>query len=255
MESAVHLQDAGLVLGGRRLWAKLDLEVAPAQFLTVLGPNGSGKSSLLRVLLGQRPLSEGIVRINGHSPHRGRRDVGYIPQQMGFDRDVPLRGVDLVQQGVDGHRWGIPVRRRSARALELLREVEAEHLAAVPLGRMSGGEQQRVRIAQALATDPKVLLCDEPLLSLDPHHQASVVDLLDRRRREYGTTVIFVTHEINPVLTVTDAALFLLNGRFAVGSPDEVFCDEVLSTLYGSRIEVVRRHDRLAVLGEHVMTA
>lgn len=248
MTSPVMLDDAGLTLGDRTLWSGLDLQVEAGAFFTVLGPNGSGKSSLLRVLLGLRQLTAGTARINGCSPRRGRREVGYVPQHRGFEADVPLRGIDLVQQGLDGHRWGLPSR-RSARARDLLEEVGAAHLAGVPLGRMSGGEQQRVRIAQALATEPAVLLCDEPLLTLDPHHQARIVELLDRRRRDHGTVVVFVTHEINAVLAVTDAVLYLMAGRAAVGTPDEVFRDDVLSALYGSAVEVVRRADRLAVLG------
>ncbi|MBC7640332.1 MAG: ATP-binding cassette domain-containing protein, partial [Rhodoferax sp.] len=142
----------------------------------------------------------------------------------------------------------LPSPRRHRVVVALLVQVDAAHLADKPLGKMSGGEQQRLRVAQALASDPVVLLCDEPLLSLDPRHQARVVELLDRRRRLHGTSIVFVTHEINPVLAVTDRVLYLLDGRFVLGSPDEVFRGDVLSRLYGSPVDVVRRHDRLAVL-------
>jgi len=242
------LRDATLDLGGRELWSGLDLDVEPGTFVTVLGPNGSGKSSLLKVVLGLRGLTGGTARVGGRDVRRGDRRVGYVPQHQGYDTDTPLRGRDLVQLGVDGHRWGLPSWRRSDVVADRLRQVEAEHLGGVRLGRMSGGEQQRVRIAQALATDPELLLCDEPLLSLDPRHQARVVDLLDRRRREHGTAVVFVTHEINPVLGVTDLVLYLRNGRFVLGTPDEVLRSDVLTSLYGAPVEVVRRRDRIAVL-------
>lgn len=244
----LELSGAELVLGGRRLWSGLDLAVEPGSFVTILGPNGSGKSSLLKVILGMRQLTGGRVRVNGRPVRRGSSAVGYVPQHRGFEADVPLRGADLVQLGVDGHRWGLPSPRRHRVVADLLAQVDATHLAGTSLGRMSGGEQQRLRVAQALATDPDVLLCDEPLLSLDPRHQARVVELLDRRRRRHGTSIVFVTHEINPVLAVTDSVLYLLDGRFELGSPDEVFRGDVLSRLYGSPVEVVRRHDRLAVL-------
>lgn len=250
MSQVLSLRGAALELGGRELWGGLDLDVAPGTFLTVLGPNGSGKSSLLKVVLGMRGLTSGSAAVGGRPVRRGDRRVGYVPQHQGYDADTPLRGRDLVQLGIDGHRWGLPSLRRSAAATvaDRLRQVEAEHLGGVRLGRMSGGEQQRVRIAQALATDPELLLCDEPLLSLDPRHQARVVDLLDRRRREHGTAVVFVTHEINPVLGVTDLVLYLRAGRFVLGTPDEVLRSDVLTSLYGAPVEVVRRRDRIAVL-------
>lgn len=250
MSPVLSLRDATLDLGGRELWAGLDLDLAPGTFLTVIGPNGSGKSSLLKVLLGLRGLTRGEASIGGRGVRRGDRRVGYVPQHQGYDSDAPLRGRDLVQLGVDGHRWGLPSRRRSSVVDDCLRQVEAEHLGGVPLGRMSGGEQQRCRIAQALATDPELLLCDEPLLSLDPRHQSRVVDLVDRRRREHGTAVVFVTHEINPVLGATDLVLYLMAGRFVLGTPDEVLRSDVLSSLYGTRVEVVRRHDRVALLAD-----
>ncbi|MEO9322882.1 metal ABC transporter ATP-binding protein [Nocardioides sp. C4-1] len=249
----LSLRQATLRLGGRELWSGLDLDVEPGTFVTVLGPNGSGKSSLLKVVLGLRELTAGSASVAGRAVRRGDRRVGYVPQHSGFDADTPVRGRDLVQLGVDGHRWGLPSWGRSSVVQDRLRQVGADHLADVRLGRMSGGEQQRVRIAQALATDPDVLLCDEPLLSLDPRHQARVVDLLDRRRRDHGTAVVFVTHEINPVLGATDLVLYLMDGRFVLGTPDEVLRSEVLSSLYGTRVEVVRRRDRVAVLADEAV--
>jgi zinc/manganese transport system ATP-binding protein len=248
---AVRLSGAAMSYGSRTLWSGLDLDVRPGQFLAVLGPNGSGKTSLLKVLLGLAPLSRGRGEIAGAPLHRGNAAVGYIPQHRGFDFDVPLRAKDLVGLGIDGHRWGVglPSRSRRARVDALLTSVEAQSYASVPLGRLSGGEQQRLRVAQALATDPTVLLCDEPLLSLDLHHQQLVVELIDRRRRDHGTAVLFVTHEINPVLPLVDQVLYIINGRFRLGTPDDVMTSDVLSELYGAEIEVIRRGDRIVVLG------
>ncbi len=252
MTAAVRLTAATLSYDDRTLWSGLDLDVEPGQFVAVLGPNGSGKTSLLRVLLGLTPLSSGRAEVDGRTVRRGNHRVGYIPQQKGFDTDVPLRGRDLVQLGLDGHRWGPPLRhRRRDRSTvdRLLGDVGASSFASVPLGQLSGGEQQRLRIAQALATDPAVLLCDEPLLSLDLHHQRVIVDLLDRRRREHETAVVFVTHEINPILAVTDSVLYIIDGKFRLGSPSEVMTSEVLSELYRAPVEVIRRHNRLIVVG------
>jgi zinc/manganese transport system ATP-binding protein len=246
----IELRDAGLSFGARTLWAGLDLRIEPGQFVAVLGPNGSGKSSLLKVMLGLVPLTRGQALVGGRPVRRGSRSIGYVPQHKGFAPDVPLRGADLVQLGLDGARWGLPAPRRYRRqVMDALAQMDAEQLAGQPVGSMSGGEQQRLRIAQALATDPGVLLCDEPLLSLDLRHQHRVVELIEKRRREHGTSVLFVTHEINPVLSVTDVILYMMDGAFRVGTPDEVMRSEVLTELYQSPIEVIRRPGQLIVLG------
>lgn len=248
---AVELVDAALAYGARTLWSGLTLAVEPGEFVAVLGPNGSGKTSLLKVLLGLVLVTRGSVSVAGSPVRRGNPDVGYIPQHRGLTSHVPLRARDLVGLGIDGHRWGVPWPSRSRNALvdRLLGQVGASSYADVPVGRLSGGEQQRLRVAHALATDPTVLLCDEPLLSLDLHHQRSVVDLLQRRTREHGSAVIFVTHEINPILAATDRVLYITQGGFRLGDVDEVMTSETLSELYRSDVEVIRRGKRLIVVG------
>jgi zinc/manganese transport system ATP-binding protein len=248
---AIRLRDAGLGYGSRTLWQGLDLDVAPGEFLAVLGPNGSGKTSLLKVLLGLTELTSGRVEVSGASPHKGSSAVGYVPQQKGFDADLGVRGRDLVELGLIGHRYGIGRSGRDVRARvdAAIASVGAGAYAARAIGRLSGGEQQRLRVAQALLGDPSVLLCDEPLLSLDLAHQRAVVDLLDARRRAAATAIVFVTHEINPVLPIVDRVLYLVNGRWAVGTPDEVMTSERLSELYGTEIDVVRVRGRIVVVG------
>ncbi|WP_051232255.1 metal ABC transporter ATP-binding protein [Pseudonocardia asaccharolytica] len=250
--AAVSLRGARLSFGARTLWHDLDLDIAPGEFVAVLGPNGSGKTTLLKVLLGILPLSAGEVRIAGRPPRCGSPDIGYIPQQKALEPDLPLRGRDLVGLGLDGHRPGLGLRSRRQR-----RERVEAALAAVggtgygdaPVGRLSGGEQQRLRVAQALVGDPSVLLCDEPLLSLDLAHQRTVTRLIDERRRAASTAVLFVTHEINPVLALVDRVLYLVDGRFRIGRTEEVMTSAVLSELYRSEIDVLRVRDRLVVVG------
>jgi zinc/manganese transport system ATP-binding protein len=248
---AVSLRGATLSFGARTLWESLDLDVASGEFIAVLGPNGAGKTSLMRVLLGLQALSAGSVLIGGQAPRRGATTVGYVPQQRGFDRDLPLRGRDLVRLGLDGHRWGLPLPSRRAReqVSAAIASVDAEGFADSPIGLLSGGEQQRLRIAQALLSRPEVLLCDEPLLSLDLQHQQAVTQLIDNRRRELGTAVLLVTHEINPVLPLVDRVLYLVGGRWAVGTPDDVLTSERLTALYGAPIDVLRVRGRVVVVG------
>ncbi|WP_194817027.1 metal ABC transporter ATP-binding protein [Nocardia sp. XZ_19_385] len=249
---AVRLDGATLAFGERTLWDGLDLEVQPGEFIAVLGPNGSGKTSLMRILLGQLALSSGSASIAGSPARVGNPAIGYIPQQKTIDAGVQLRGVDLVGLGVDGHRWGLGLRGRAERKRKVaaaIADVGAERFAHAPLETMSGGEQQRLRVAQALVGDPKVLLCDEPLLSLDLANQRLVSELIDKRRRTHDTAVLFVTHEINPILPLVDRVLYLVDGKFRIGKPDEVMTSEVLSELYQTQVDVLRVRDRLVVVG------
>lgn len=249
--TVAELRDARLRFGDRTIWDGLSLAVQPGEFIAVLGPNGAGKTSLIRVLLGLQRLDAGEVTVNGRSPRRGSADIGYIPQHKGFDRDLPLRGRDLVRMGLDGHRFGLPMPSHPAReqVQRVIDAVGAASYADAPLGALSGGEQQRLRIAQALLSDPTLLLCDEPLLSLDLNHQRGVMELIDGHRRRHDSAVILVTHEINPVLPYVDRVLYLVGGRWAVGTPDEVLTSERLTDLFSSPVDVLRLGERIVVVG------
>ncbi len=243
--------DASLRFGPRQLWSALTLQVSPGEFLAVLGGNGSGKTTLLKTALGLQRLSSGSLLIGGRPVRRGSREIGYVQQQRRLDPLTPMRARDLVRLGLDGHRWGVglPGTDTKRRVEQALAAVDATAYADVPIGVLSGGEQQRVRIAQALVSDPKLLLCDEPLLSLDLNSQRILTALIDRRRRERGTAVVFVTHEINPVLPYVDRVLYLAGGRFRVGTPDEVLTTATLSDLYRAPVEVIRAGGHVLVAG------
>ncbi|WIE66676.1 ABC transporter ATP-binding protein [Curtobacterium sp. MCLR17_036] len=245
------LRDAGLSYGARRLWDHLDLDVAPGEFVAVLGPNGAGKTSLLRTVLGQQRLTSGTMSFLGQPVGRGHRRIGYIPQQRLMESGTPLRARDMVAQGVTGHRWGVLPASRADRARvdRILDEVGATDFADAPVAELSGGEQQRTRVGQAIAADPALLLCDEPLISLDLRHQRGVTELIDRQRRQQGAAVLFVTHDVNPILDVVDRVLYIAGGRFRIGAPDEVLRADVLSDLYGTPVDVVRTMGRIVIVG------
>jgi zinc/manganese transport system ATP-binding protein len=254
----IELRGAAVQMGTRTLWSELTFTVDSGEFLAVLGPNGVGKTTLLKVLLGLVPVSSGTVLVNGVAPHRGNDEVGYIPQQRAFDQNLPIRARDLVRFGLDGHRWGVPLRSRAQRQRvnDVMDAVGAASYADAPVGLLSGGEQQRLRIAQALLGDPLVLLCDEPLLALDLASQQAVTELIDQRRRSAGTPVVFVTHDVNPVLPYVDRILYLVRGRWAIGTPSEILTSERLTALYGIPVDVLKVRDRFIVLSaEHDLSS
>jgi zinc/manganese transport system ATP-binding protein len=251
LDTAIAADGATLALGQRRLWEELTFTVPRGEFLVVLGPNGAGKTSLLRVLLGLQRLTSGSVLIDGQRPRRGDAHIGYIAQYRAIDPDLPVLGRDLVGFGLDGDRWGPSLRTRAsvARIDEALDLVGARSYADTPVGRLSGGEQQRLRIAQTLVAAPALLLCDEPLQSLDLYYQRVVVEQISDWNRRRGATVVFVTHDINPVLPVVDRVLLLARRRWALGAVDEVLTAESLSRLYDAPVEVLRHAGRLVILG------
>ncbi|MGQ3385246.1 metal ABC transporter ATP-binding protein [Glutamicibacter sp. TV12E] len=246
----VHFEDARLAYGSRVLWDELNLSIAAGEFLAVLGPNGSGKTSFINTMLGTTSLNRGSVAIAGAPVRRGSAAVGLIPQQRPFGDNVPLRARDLVALGIDGSKLGIRIGRSAVRQKvdELLEMVGASSYANRPVSDLSGGEQQRLRAAQALAGNPRVLLCDEPLLSLDLHHQQAISEVIHRQAVERESAVIFVTHEINPILPYVDRVLYLAEGRFHLGTVDEVMQSSVLTELYGAPVEVLRVNGRIVVV-------
>ncbi|CAN5280045.1 metal ABC transporter ATP-binding protein [soil metagenome] len=250
-QSVLRIRGATLAHGDRQLWHNLNLEVAAGEFVAVLGPNGTGKTSLLKAILGDRLLTAGSVEFLGEPVRRGDRRIGYIPQQKPIEPGTPLRARDLVAFGLNGYRWGLPISsRRERREVDaLLASVGAAEYADVAVSSLSGGEQQRLRVAQSVAGAPRLLLCDEPLLSLDLGHQRQVAELIDQQRRALDTAVLFVTHDVNPILQFVDRVVYLAGGRIAVGTADEVLRSEVLSFMYDTPVEVIHSRGRVAVLG------
>jgi zinc/manganese transport system ATP-binding protein len=257
----IELRGARAAMGGREVWSGVNLVVHPGEFVAVLGSNGSGKSTLLKAILGLVDTPPGTVSVLGGAPGSANRKIGYLPQRHGFDDStLPIRGVDLVQLGLDGANWGIPIgigpgRAKRRQAVERVREaielVGAGAYADRTLGELSGGEQQRILIAQALVRRPRILMLDEPLDSLDLPNQAAVTALVQRICRTENVAVLLVAHDVNPLLGYLDQVIYLAGGHALQGPVDSVITAPKLSELYGVPIEVLRAGDgRLVVVGQ-----
>jgi len=256
----VRLVEAATQVGGRTIWSGVSLSIRAGEFVAILGPNGVGKSTLLRAVLGLQPTTAGQLQVLGAPAGRRNSAIGYLPQRRNFDPSTPIRGVDLVRLGWDGDRWGLPLpgflrggkaKQAQQRVDEVIELVGAAGYAHRPIGQCSGGEQQRLLIAQALVRRPELLLLDEPLDSLDVTNQAGVSRLIQRVCRAENVAVLLVAHDVNPILPYLDRVLYLAHGGAVIGTPQEVITAETLSMLYDTPIDVL--HDRqggLVVVGQ-----
>ncbi|PMS32812.1 ABC transporter ATP-binding protein [Trinickia symbiotica] len=251
---ALEFDRATLMLGGRTILNEASFAIDEGEFIGVLGPNGAGKTTLMRAVLGLVPVASGAIRVAGQAVARGNVAIGYMPQTRSALAGRRLRGREFVAMAADGHRWGLPRADAATRAdvERVLDLVDGQALAARPLSELSGGERQRLLIAQCLLGKPRLLLLDEPLISLDPHHQRGVVELVRRVQRELCIAVLFSAHELNPLLNALDRVLYLGNGAAALGTVDEVITRPVLSRLYGSTIDVMRVNGRIFVMSGDV---
>jgi zinc/manganese transport system ATP-binding protein len=259
---AIEVDGAAVRIGRRTIWSDVSMQMRRGEFVALLGSNGSGKSTLLKAALGALSLSEGRIAVLGQSPGAAGSAIGYLPQRRSFAAGTRLRGLDIVRLGLDGDRWGLPLAlpwggsraRRSARServAEVVELVGASAYAARPIGELSGGEQQRLLIAQALVRRPQLLLLDEPLDSLDLANQAAVAALVASVCRSAGVATLLVAHDVNPLLPYLDRVVYLAGGRAVEGPVEQVVTTDTLSRLYGAPVEVLRASDgRLVVVGQ-----
>ena len=254
MSPAIVADGLAAAYGGRLIWQNASFTVNAGEFVAVLGPNGAGKSTLFRLLLGLLPPAAGTLHVLGESPRRGNPAVGYVPQRRNIDADVNIRGRDFVHLGVDGNQWGVgigpAVADADGRVDKAVAAVDALAYADRPIGRISGGEQQRLLLAQALAGQPQMLLLDEPLASLDLRNQIVIAELVASLAQANGFTVLLIAHDINPLLPIVDRVLYVAHGGVAIGKPNEVITTEQLSRLYDAPVEVLHdSHGHMFVVG------
>jgi|SRR6267378_2242490 len=254
-ESAAAIVARGVAAGygSRSIWADATFSIPAGSFTAILGPNGAGKSTLIRLILGQIPAVAGQLEVLGEPPRRGNPKIGYIPQASIFDPELSIRGRDFVGLGIDGHRWGVRLADReqvSAAVDASIAAVGAGDYADRQLGRLSGGEQQRLLLAQALVGQPTLLLMDEPLSHLDVRNQATIVQLISQIARRRRLTVLLIAHDVNPLLPHIDQVLYIAQGKLAMGRPVDIITSEALSEIYSASVEVLKdRLGRVFVVG------
>ncbi len=255
VKDAITVRHAAVRRGGCTIWQDATFTVKTGEFITIIGPNGAGKSTLLRAILGLVPLAEGSIEVLGRTPRRGNPALGYVPQRRTLDAHLRVRARDFVSLGIDGQKWGLPlpfVSRRHQQSLvqQALDAVGAQAYAERAIGSLSGGEQQRLLLAQALLGQPSVLLLDEPLASLDLRSQQAIARLTAQVARERQLAVLLVTHDVNPLLPSTDRLLTIAGGQVAIGHPDDLITSERLSQMYDAPVEVLRdSQGRVLVFG------
>ena len=249
-QAVLSVDGASVRLNGREVLQDVRFSLDAGQFVGLIGSNGAGKTTLLRAILGLQSLTSGIIQVCGEPAGARRGLVGYVPQKIQLDPDMPVRARDLVGLGLDGHRLGIPLpsRRRTQQVDEMLAAVDAGRFADQRVGNLSGGEQQRVMIAHALISQPRLLLLDEPLANLDIRSSQEIIGLLAKISAEQRVAVLISAHEMNPLLPVMDRIVYMAAGRAASGPTDEVIRGDVLSQLYGHHVDVVRVHGRVLVV-------
>ena len=239
--------------GDQMVWSGAEFTIARGSFTAVLGPNGAGKSTLFKLLLGELVPASGKLTVFGARPRSGDPRIGYIPQSSSFDSDFSIRGRDFVRLGIDGHHWGIALgggARRREMVDDAVEAVDAAKYVDRPLGRLSGGEQQRLLLAHALVGRPELLLLDEPLSHLDVRNQAAIVRVIETVVRERSLTVVLIAHDVNPLLRYVDNVLYIANGKTAIGPPAEIITSDRLSAIYSAPVEVLTdRMGRVFVTG------
>ena len=223
----IHVKNLSVVYGHQTILSHVSFDVKHGEIAAVIGPNGSGKTTLIRAMLGLIP-SEGEVLIDGEHPSHVRAHVGYVPQRFRFDPNFPI----TVKEYLDLPRPHVHKREYSQKLKDVGLEASILHK---PLGSLSGGQLQRVLIAQATIHHPSLLILDEPSTGIDIVGEEQFYDLLREQRDQHGTTIILVSHDIAVISNIVDQVICVNKRLICFGPPKQALTQEKLSELYGKK--------------------
>ena len=237
-EPCAQVNDISIRFGSYTALTGVCFPVMPGDFITVIGPNGGGKTTLLKALLGLTPLSAGDIVIPG-----GRRGLAYVPQFKTMDRRFPAVAEELVASGMT-RRWpafmGSGTRQK---AREALAAIGAQRLCGRSVSALSGGELQRVFLARAMVSEPRVLLLDEPATGIDAVGEADMYRLLEEFQTRSGAAILLVTHDWHAVRHHCSQVLILNGAQVAFGPPSTTLTEPNLQRAFG---HLGHRHALLA---------
>ncbi|HSX47829.1 MAG TPA: metal ABC transporter ATP-binding protein [Patescibacteria group bacterium] len=257
MENIIEAKGLSAGYRNKVIWDNADFCIKKGEFVGVLGPNGAGKSTLIKLLLGLNSPLRGSLKLFNNLPKRGNLKIGYVPQRRIIDEQNNIEVYEFIRMGLIGTKWGfsLPNKTKVERneIYKILEETNSKELAHRPIGQLSGGELQRIFLAQALINKPDLLLLDEPLTNLDIRREAELIRLIADIVKSHEITVLLIAHDINPLLPYTDNLIYIVNGKIVKGTTKEIINSKTLSQLYGAHIDVLKdKHGRLAVLGTEV---
>ena len=255
--SIVKLEDIWVYHHETLALRSVDLEIEEGEFLGLIGPNGSGKTTLIKVILGLLKPDRGKVRVFGVPPEElstKRRLVGYVPQRSQGDWSFPVSVMDVVLMGRYG-RIGLfkrPTAEDRKAAMQALEDVQMQDFHRRQLAELSGGQQQKVLIARALATQPRLLLLDEPAAGVDAYGEERFYELLRNLRDQQGLTIVVVTHDIAVISAYVEKLACLNQTLYTHAPPAEVITAGTLEKVYGCEVELLA-HGRIPhrVVEEH----
>ncbi len=238
--NVVEVRNVSVILGDTAILDQLSIDIQQGEMVALIGPNGAGKTTLLKAILGLLPVRNGSILLfgkplNGLGPDRER--LGYVPQHLELDRAIPVTVMELI--GIN-----TPKRNFSRQAVhDVLAEVDADRLLDRQVGKLSGGELQRVLIAMNLLRDPKILFLDEPATGIDREGERLFYDVIENLRTERKLTVLMVSHDISVVYRHATRVICINRKLMCEGTPSEILNDATLERLYGHAAAHYEHHD------------